>query len=286
MANYQEGDYVPGRGILMPDGTYRATKPGDMGDTTGDAVIDSTQTKATAKTGKTGITPKNLDEIWSQAAKTGITRQQFDQLNPTQQATVATLGESASSLYAYGSTGVTVNDALKAAANDPAITTKYADALALDNTAFTDGLNNIRLAVSNESMQNKMQFEKDRKALAEANAAAGTAYSGFRQQAEKNLADTEAGIVTSSRARAKQQLDQLTQSFAAKYGSAATPVASLDFNSTPDTNISGLYNPTGIQTETLAGTTSALTGSVANQKQTEINNKAASLYQTGQLPKL
>lgn len=281
MANLQEGDYFPGKGILMPDGTYRATKPGDMGDTTGDAVLEQDKNKSATK----GNAKINTDEMWLNATKTGITREQFNKLNSVQQATIAALGESTGALYSSGSTGVTLDEALKTAARDPNINAKYADALNLDQTAFASSLTNIQNAVSTESETNRMQFEQDRKALAEAHASTGTAYSGFRQQAQNNLATTESGIITSSRSRAQQQLDQLKQSFAAKYGSAATPGASVNFGNTPNTTISGLRTSSE-NLGTISGNTPSLVGSSEAAKQSDILTKADSLYSTGQLPKL
>lgn len=285
MPDYQEGDYVPGRGIMMPDGTYRATKPGDMGDTTGDAVIakDANKSSGSSK-GSGGISP---EDMWLHASKTGISSDQFNKLNPTQQAVISALGESAGFLYSSGNTGVTLDEALKAAAKDPNINSKYADALNIDTAEFTSGLSNIQTAISTESENNRMQFEKDRKALAEAHASAGTAYSGFRQQAQKNLETTESGIVTSSRSRAQNSLDQLKQSFASKWGSAATPNASLQFNNplNSNTSIGGLKTTPG-SPDLLTGNTPTLVGSEPISKQNDILTKGNSLYNTGQLPNL
>lgn len=242
---------------------------------------------ATVTTGESNsIDPTDL---WSSASKTGITQDIFGKLNPTQQATIAALGDSVGTLYSSGSTGVTLSDALKTAANDPTLTAKYADALNLDTSDFSQGLLNLQQSVSTEAETQRMQFERDRKALAEANAANGTAYSGFRQQAQTDLATTEAGIVTSSRSRNQANLDNLKKNFAAKYGSAATPSATIQAPNplfTAGVGIAGTTNPDSTTDNTLTGNTPNLTGSVGATKQSDILSKATSLYGDSQLPNL
>ena len=69
---------------------------------------------------------------------------------------------------------------------------KYADMAKMDTQAFTQSLNNLKEATSLETDARKRQFENDRQQLAENAAATGTAYSGFRSQAQGDLAKTEA----------------------------------------------------------------------------------------------
>jgi len=74
---------------------------------------------------------------------------------------------------------VTLEEAINLAAKDPNIVAKYGDALALDKEAFTQSLNDLSTKLKTDTELEKTQFENDRKALAAAHAAAGSAYSGF-----------------------------------------------------------------------------------------------------------
>lgn len=221
----------------------------------------------------------DIEQLWSNAAKTGITREQFDSLNDMQQATISALGEGVGLLYSSGSTGVTVDDALKRAASDPAITAKYADTLKLDQSAFADNLNNLQLSISTDADKNRIQFANDKRALDEAAANAGTAYSGFREKASENLATTEAGIVQSSRAVAQKNLDTLRQNFAQKYGSAATPDATATFNNPT------VSNPGASPAQTISGNVpDSVLGSAAPNKSADIASLAETYQKNAQLP--
>lgn len=286
---YNEGDYVPGKGILMPDGTYRASQPGDVGDNTGDAVLNQTdnssKTNSSGGGNDSGMSP---EDMWTYAAKTGITQDQYNKLNATQQGLLAVVGESVGTLYSSGSSGVTLDDAINNAKNDPSIVQKYSDALSTDTNNFTDTLNQLQQSASITAKNQAIQFQNDRKQLADSEAAAGTAYSGFRGEAQKNLEDTESGIIQSSNAQNLNQLNTLRQNFASKYGTAATPTANISFTDPlngGNTSISGLDQAGGNQTA-LSGSTPTLIGSAALQKNADINSLASTNYQTAQLPTL
>lgn len=277
MANYMEGDYVPGKGILMPDGTYRATKPGDVGDTSGDATLGQ---ESKSKSGDGSGSPSGIPYNSSWAAY-GLTSDVWGKLNAVQQAQASIVMSSALSNYASNASSLSIPDALRQAQSDPSIISKYSDALGLDKTQLMSSLDAAQVSLSTTAQQQKQQFEKDRKALAEASASAGTAYSGFRQQAQNNLSESESGIITSTRSQAQQQLDQAKQAFEAKYGTAATPNLSLTYDNpfnNSGTSISGTYsNPTNQDTIIGSGSpTGNVIGSQNVAKSADITNLALS----------
>lgn len=221
-------------------------------------------------------------------ATSGITQDIWNQMSPTQQAVVAAAAGAAKSLYGANASNVTLQSALQAASTDPNITAKYADALKMDSQQFQQGLQQISVSSSTQSQQQQQQFELDRKALAEQNAAAGTAYSGFREQAQNNLAQNESNIVTSSRSQLQQQLNDATSAYESKYGTAATTPASTQFVdpfASAGTSISGLSTGATPNNTTLTGQLAGgITGTAPIQKQQDINNLASNYVTLGQLP--
>lgn len=197
-------------------------------------------------------------------ANKGITEDVWNSLNATQQGVVGVITNAAKSLYSANASNVTVDQALKSAAADPNLISKYADSLALDKEAFTQSLTKIQSDASVNSQQLSQQQETDRKQLAETEAAAGRAYSGFRKQAETKLATTQSGIITSSRSALQQSLNSLTSSFESKYGTAATPIASAE----------------GLTGQTAGG----ITGTVGAQKQADITSGASQIVNLGKVP--
>lgn len=184
--------------------------------------------------------------------------------------------------YENNAQQLTFDQALQQAAQDPNIVSTFADAAKVDKAAFQQGLLQLQQATSVSAQQQQQQFENERKQLAEQHANAGTAYSGFRGQAQQQLGQQEAGIVTSSRAALQKQLDDATRAFEAKYGTGATTPASLQYQN-PDLSsnytLSGLYKPQGTSLNTLQGSTiGSITGSQPVEKQNAINAKAVDIY--------
>ena len=161
--------------------------------TTAPTTPTSTQTQPTTPTqpstsGTTGPAAPasqpggNYDPSWS---KYGITQDVWNSMNATQRATVGAALAAGSSLYSSTGNKVTLDDALKLAATDPAIVSKYADAATLDTKAFQQNLEQLKTATQTQEQTQQMQFENERKALATSMAAAGQAYSGFRGKAQQ-----------------------------------------------------------------------------------------------------
>jgi hypothetical protein len=225
------------------------------------------------------------DPSWAQY---GITQAMWNSMNATQQATVGVVMSAAKGLYATTSSPISLADALKSAASDPTIIATYGDALKLDTQAFAQNLQQLQIALSSTSQQQQTQMENERKALAEQEAAAGAAYSGFRGKAQADLAQSESAIVTSSRAQAQKALQDATAAFEAKYGTAATtPAAATFLNPMASSNISlsGQYIPTPATTENLISPVAGgVTGTQPIAQQQAINTEAGNIVTLGTPP--
>lgn len=205
-----------------------------------------------------------------------------------QKALLTAVADVAQNAAAVGKPPVSFADALDLAAKDPNIIAKYADMAKLDKNAFLQQIQTAQTQYGVQADEQKMQFENDRKTLAENMAASGKAYSGFRGKAQENLAKTEAGIITSSRSQQKQALDQLTSAFESKYGTGLTPTASITLTDPlkSDISISGLYKPDS-GTDTLTGVkVGDITGTVEPAKKADILQSATNSYNTALFPQV
>src|SRR5258708_25096089 len=160
----------------------------------------------------------------------GVSQDVWNSMNATQQTSVAIGLSSSLDNYAANASSLSLQDAIKSASQDPNIIAKYADMLKIDQTQLTQSIKDAQTSLSTESQKNQQEFENDRKALAEQQAAAGTAYSGFREQAQNQLAANETAVVTSSRAAAQKKVNDATSAFESKYGTAGTSPANLTFS--------------------------------------------------------
>lgn len=232
------------------------------------------------------ITPTGIPYDQSLATY-GLSQDTWNSLSATQQAVVGVAYSAAKQLYGTNSSDVSVSKAIAYASTDPSIISKYADTLKLDTQQFNQTLSQIQTALNVSNSDNQRQFESDRKALAEASAAAGQAYSGFRGKAQENLAASENSIVTSSRAAAQKSLDDLTSAFESKYGSAATTPATAIFNSPFDTStisLSGQSGGSGIgnNTSLFGNKAGGITGSQNTAKSQDIANLAGDVIKNSQ----
>lgn len=214
----------------------------------------------------------------------GVSQDQWNQMNDVQRATIAAAYTAKQQAYNTDGQQLTFADALTQAAKDPNIIAQYSDAAAMDGATFAQSLNTLQFAAGQQSQQQQMQFENDRQALAEQKAATGSAYSGFRGQAQSQLATTENGIVQSSRATLANNLNNLTRDFESKYGTAATTPATANFTdpfAASNISLSGQYTPqaagTGDST-ILSQRVGGITGSQPIAQQNAINTKATQLY--------
>ncbi len=205
-----------------------------------------------------------------------------------QKSVLGAVADVAASTAATGTPPLSFADALKVAANDPNIVSKYADMLGLDKQGFSQQLQQLQAAAGTSAQQFQTQFENERTKLAEASAAAGTAYSGFRGEAQKQLAQNENGIVTSSRSQQQDALNKLTSAYEAKYGTGSTIPASLNFTDpalASNVSASGLKTAGNTTPTTLTGELAGnITGTVAPAKAADITSSALQSYQTAQFP--
>lgn len=281
-------DWLVKNGFLSA--TDLATGPGIYGPKTTAAVTKWQQTAGFDTQGNAGwFGPLSKSYITTQTAPKTTTPTTPTATTPTvspQKALLGAIADVAQSAATTGKPPVSFADALDLAAKDPNIVSKYADMAKLDTQSFLQQVQAMQTQYGTEADKQKMQFENDRKSLAEQNAAAGTAYSGFRGKAQADLAKTESGIVTSTRSQQQQALNQLTSQFEGKYGTGSSQLASVSLANplSGNTSVSGL-NTTSDGTDTLTGQLAGgITGSVAPAKSADVLNSAYNSYQTAQFP--
>jgi len=200
------------------------------------------------------------------------------------------IADVATNTYSTKNSGLTLDEALKAAQNDPNIIAKYSDMLKLDQQGFQQQLQQLQQSTQTQEQQQQTQFENDRKQLAEQKAAAGQAYSGFRGEAQKQLGESQSGIVQSSRSALQKSLNDMTSAFEQKYGSGSAQSATSNFTdpyTSSNVGLSGLGQTPQNGTSTLAGQLAGgITGQAPVAQKQDVLNKGSQLYQEGQLPNL
>jgi hypothetical protein len=249
----------------------------------------STGTTPPASTTSTAVTGVPYNPAW---ATHGVTQDMWNQMNATERATIGVAMAGYDLLANKPISSITLQDALSAAQKDPNVIQPFVDAYKLDQQGFNQALDQVKIAASTEQQKLQTQFQNERKQLAESQAAAGTAYSGLRGRAQQELAQSEQGIVTSTRAQLQKSVQDLTTQFESKYGTAATNPAALTFvdpTLASQVGISGLATPGGGGATTIAGQTAGgITGSQANApggaEYAAVNKAAASGYQQGFYP--
>lgn len=271
---YNGQKYQVNGGYVIPDPSNPAAAP------------DLSTFASTSQTNTTDTTSNTLayDPSW---AAYGLTQDQWNSLDATQQATIGAALSVAKSNYSSGASSITLQQALAAAATDPNLVAKYADAAKLDTQTFQQNLQQLQQSTSTTAQQQQTQFENYRKALAEQQAANGTAYSGFRGEAQQQLGQQESGIVQSSKSALQKNLNDATSAFEAKYGTAATTPATATFTdpaASSNISLSGQYSPSGTVANTLTGTVAGgITGTQPIAKQADIDSTASQYVQQGQV---
>lgn len=171
----------------------------------------------------------------------------------------------------------TLQKAYTSALNDPNIVNKYSDIQKTDVANFNNMLNAFQTTTDVDTANQRLQFQKQQKDLAEQAAAAGQAYSGFRQQAKQQLDTQQSGIVKSTMAQIKQNLQSSLSPLESYYGSdklnSLIPNQKIQYNN-PLTggNTYINYNPTG----SIAGTEDPKKESDVAQRQGQIYQNTAS----------
>lgn len=227
-----------------------------------------TQTGPTGTTGPTGpvgttgpAAPAPFDY-----KKWGITDAQWAAMDAGSRAFVEGATKTIQGLYDTGSANVALNaetyqKALVAAQNDPDIQAKYGDALTVAKENITRNLSYLNAEFNQQDALTRMEQEKAAKQLTETEAAAGRAYSGFRQQAEQQLSQQQQGVIESSKRTLQQSIQGQVSPFEQTYGtSALSSLGSL-------TAGGQAYKPIG-----------GLTGSVGLSKKEDIQKLAQNIY--------
>jgi hypothetical protein len=219
------------------------------------ATQDKTTTGATTTTGDTATPP----------VASGIPDNLWSSLSDGQKALFEGMTTEAQQQWLAGQLDFSINQdnlnkALARAQSDPDIAAKYGDALISDQANVARSLQYIGAEYVQQRALTATQQEQDRIKLAETEAEAGRAYSGFREQAKQRLASEQSGVIESSRRTLQQQLEQAGQSLEKTYGTAGL----------------GQFGTIGAGGETYTPM-GGITGSIAAQKQADILSKQAQI---------
>jgi len=246
------------------------------------------QGNPTTATGGTGLDQSALDGLKLLTGWSDDQIQQYAAQNPAEAAQWAMTGEYLKKQQdLYGAqqdiTAAAIADAYTKASNDPLIAQKYKEIADFDKQWFQQNLQAVTQVADQNAIQTQAQFEADRKALAEQQGAAGTAYSGFRGQAQERLAQGEAGVVESSRRTLKKTLDDMTSQFEQKYGTSATTPATAQFvdpRSSSGVSLSGLkQTPTTTSTGLTGSTIGGIQGTIQGQKAQDVITRQQQIAQ-------
>ncbi len=178
----------------------------------------------------------------------GITDAQWNAIDSATQAFVASTAGILKSQYDQGQANASINSdllnkAMAAAANDPDIKAKYGDSLAMAQSSLQKNLGFINEEYGQTLTQEQKDWELASKNLKEQQAAAGTAYSGFREQAQQKLDTDQSGIIASTKRSLQQNLNALGQGIESQFGSGAlsnfAPLTSQGLSYTPAGGIMG-----------------------------------------------
>ncbi len=183
----------------------------------------STSSSDTSKGGgtTTGTTMSDAD-LNSALKKLGLSDTQIATIPANQKAVFAGIGDYITKQYESGGVNsVDLEAAAKAAASDPSIVARYGDSLKEGVQSFQQSLQSLQTTITQGMSDAERQFNVDRKKLAETEADAGRAYSGFRTQASDKLRNDETSVINSSISAAKDKLNSLSSNFESKYGTDA-----------------------------------------------------------------
>lgn len=144
-------------------------------------------------------------------------------LTPADQAFAQSMWQVQQQQYSSGGVGAldpqSYAKAMQIASTDPDIKSTYGDAatLAAKDLSFSIGQITNNQATGQAVLQNTLT--ENQKALDTQIAQAGQAYSGFRQQAQKELNENNADVIQSTRSQLQQQIQQLGSNYESTYGS-------------------------------------------------------------------
>jgi hypothetical protein len=229
------------------------------------------------RTDSTAIDQQTLDALHF----LGYTDDKIQAMTPGNRANWAMTGTYLKKQYDLGvqQTAInaqTFNDAYAKALNDPLIAQKYAD---LATTTSKDFVNNLAQTALYADVTGKTQavtMTQEQKNLQEQEAAAGRAYSGFRQQAQNNLNTTQQGIITSTKSKIEQSLRDAATAAEKLYGSGYSGLQNAQAN---------YVNPLTGQTEVIKPELYGnITGSVEQSKEADVLARQKEIYNTLKSP--
>lgn len=155
------------------------------------------------------------------------------------------------------------------AAKDPTIDKYYKDQLRLGVADLNAKMGFLTGETQAAFQQLQQQFPQQNIEAAKAAAAAGQAYSGFRNQAKERLKQNQQAVLSSTTRQAQQNLRNLGTNFEQNYGTANLPQGGLRIAGVPSPIA---YNAFG-----------NVPGQLEQQKQLDIANKNQSLIQDASL---
>lgn len=211
----------------------------------------------------------------------GLTDEQIASIPEDQKAIYASIGDTLTKQFESGKvTSFDLLEAVKVAEQDPDIVAKYGDSLKSGIESFKANMESYQNELTLGMSDAARKFYNDKRALTEAEAGAGRAYSGFRKQAEEKLAKDESSIISSSLSKYRDNLKNLSTNFETKYG---TKQYNTSLGETPrlvyTDPLTG--NPSVINTGAMGG----IVGSEPVAKGQAIRSKASDLLQLNTQPK-
>ena len=205
-------------------------------------------------------------DIQSKLSMFGISEEQYKNLTPGEQTAVLAIGDVLTKQIEAGKqipVNLTPEDLSKLwseAESDPVISQYYGDAIKVAGADFQQSLSQISGAFTQQEADYQRQFKEQQKNLAETEAEAGRAYSGFRGQAKEKLAKDQSSIIQSSRRQLQSDVYNLGSQFEKQFGTAA-----LTAQGTPSVEGTS-YSPYG-----------GIAGSVNTQKLSDVENRYQNL---------
>lgn len=202
------------------------TGPGIYGPKTQAAVTKYQQSQGTQPTGgpaqtttsPSGTTTPTFD---TSTLSSFFTPDQISQMPDSVKTMLSSVGDMLKKSFEVGGVNsFDINQAFQAAQNDPDLIAKYGESLKFAQNDLQFTLGQLQQATTEgEGLQN-IQQEQERQNLALQEASAGRAFSGFRTQAEQNLAKQQQAVISSSKRDLQAKLQQFGTGLESKFGTA------------------------------------------------------------------
>lgn len=161
-----------------------------------------------------------------------FTPDQIAGMSPDVKLSLGAFADSQEKQFELGKVNADINagnfaQALAQATSDPAIAQKYGDELSIATKNLQTNLTNLADEYKQTDAANQRTFTQQDKDLADAEATAGRAYSGFRQQAKEKLAAEQGDIISSTTRNLKTAMQNIVSPFEQRYGSKALSTVTI-----------------------------------------------------------